>query len=130
MLALKLLCEIRLDKDDLRSAIEISLKPVKPPSRPPSGKTRAGGSSTRGRPELAPEPSMDIRHEPLGEDDAGITYWYLDLGPDGHTSPAGPALLMIITHIQDACKPENVHPAFAAQYCLAFLPSSGKPIAL
>ena len=91
VLALKLLCEIRLDKDDLRSAIELSMKPVKPPSRPPSGKTRAGGSSTRARPEPSIEPSMDVRHEPLGEDAQGVIYWYLDLGPEGHTSLTGNA---------------------------------------
>ena len=91
VLALKLLCEIRLDKDDLRSAIELSMKPVKPPSRPPSGKTRAGGSSTRGRPEPSPEPTMDFRHEPLGEDAHSVMYWYLDLGPEGHTSLTGNA---------------------------------------
>ena len=89
VLALKVLCEIRLDKDDLRSAIESYMKPVKAPSRPPSGKTRAGGSSTRGRPEPASEPAMDIRHQPLGEDDHGVQYWYLDLGPEGHTSLTG-----------------------------------------
>lgn len=65
------------------------MKPVKAPSRPPSGKTRAGGGSTRGRPEPAPEPSMDVRHEPLGEDAHGVLYWYLDLGPEGHTSLTG-----------------------------------------
>ena len=86
---MKLLCEIRLDKDDLRSAIELSMKPPKAPSRPPSGKTRAAGASTRGRPEPAPEVVMDVRHEPLGEDDKGGMYWYLDLGPSGHTSLTG-----------------------------------------
>jgi len=86
---LKLLCEIRLDKDDLRSAIELSMKPPKAPSRPPSGKTRAAGASTRGRPEPAPEVVMDVRHEPLGESDKGVMYWYLDLGPSGHTSLTG-----------------------------------------
>ena len=91
VLALKLLCEIRLDKDDLRSAVELAMKPSKAPSRPSSGKTRAGGSSTRGKPEPALEAVMDIRRDPLGEDDNGVMYWYLDLGPDGHTSPSGNA---------------------------------------
>ncbi|DBA82749.1 hypothetical protein WJX77_007341 [Trebouxia sp. C0004] len=89
VLALKLLCEIRLDKEDLRSAIELSMKPPKAPSRPPSGKTRAAGASTRGRSEPAPEVVMDVRHEPLGESDKGVMYWYLDLGPSGHTSLTG-----------------------------------------
>ncbi|KAL3157904.1 hypothetical protein ABBQ32_012312 [Trebouxia sp. C0010 RCD-2024] len=89
VLALKLLCEIRLDKDDLRSAIEQSMKPVKPPSRPPSGKPRAGGGSIKGQPEPSPESTMDVRHEPLGEDANGVMYWYLDLGPEGHTSLTG-----------------------------------------
>ncbi len=53
------------------------MKPPKAPSRPPSGKTRAAEASTRGRPEPAPEVVMDIRHEPLGEDDKGGMYWYL-----------------------------------------------------
>jgi hypothetical protein len=65
------------------------MKPPKAPSRPPSGKTRAAGASTRGRPEPAPEVVMDVRHEPLGEDDKGGMYWYLDLGPSGHTSLTG-----------------------------------------
>lgn len=65
------------------------MKPVKPPSRPPSGKTRAGGGSVKGRPEPSPEPTMDVRHEPLGEDANGVMYWYLDLGSEGHTSLTG-----------------------------------------
>ena len=32
---------------------------------------------------------MDVRHEPLGESDKGVIYWYLDLGPCGHTSLTG-----------------------------------------
>ncbi len=32
---------------------------------------------------------MDVRHEPLGESDKGVMYWYLDLGPSGHTSLTG-----------------------------------------
>ena len=34
---------------------------------------------------------MDVRHEPLGEDAHGVMYWYLDLGPEGHTSLTGNA---------------------------------------
>ena len=103
VLALKLLCEIRLDKDDLRAAIEVSMKPVKPPSRPPSGKTRAGSSSTRGRPaETSLEPTMDVRHEPLGEDAHGVMYWYLDLGPEVHTSLTGNCFQELARY-QDIC---------------------------
>ena len=34
---------------------------------------------------------MDVRHEPLGEDAHGVIYWYLDLGPEAHTSLTGDA---------------------------------------
>lgn len=89
------------------------MKPVKPPSRPPSGKTRAGGSSTRGRPEPSPEPSMAVRHEPLGEDAHGVMYWYLDLGPEGHTSLAGNALsirLQMKVYMLDSTASVSTHP--------------------
>lgn len=45
---------------------------------------------------------MEVRHEPLGEDAHGVTYWYLDLGPEEHNNLTGNAvsnLLHIMTHL-------------------------------
>lgn len=52
---------------------------------------------------------MDVRHEPLGEDAHGVMYWYLDLGPEGHTSLAGNAL-SIRPHMKAHATQQQVFP--------------------
>ncbi len=57
---------------------------------------------------------MDVRHEPLGESDKGVMYWYLDLGPSRHTSLTGAwslstsALLSISWHGVDVVRVNGV----------------------
>ena len=89
VLALKLLCEIRLDKDDLRAAVELAMKPPKAPSRPPSGKSTRSGGPNRGRAEAAQEQQLELHHEPLGEDGDDVMWWYLDMGHANQTGPSG-----------------------------------------
>lgn len=92
VLALKLLCEIRLDKEDLRAVVEAAMKPQKPPSRPPSAKSTRSGAHSKGRAEAVQELLLELQHEPLGEDSEGTTWWYLDLGPAHQTGPSGASL--------------------------------------
>lgn len=89
VLALKLLCEIRLDKDDLRAAVELAMKPPKAPSRPPLGKSTRSGGPNRGRAEAAQEQQLELHHEALGEDGDDVMWWYLDMGHATQTGPSG-----------------------------------------
>lgn len=66
MQALKALCEIRLEKDDLAGLIEEAIKPGKA--------TRAAAKQTG----LWPSPD-DFRRGPLGEDSSGLSYFHFDL---------------------------------------------------
>jgi len=68
LLALKALCEARLDREDVRERIEAALQPAR----------AAAAAVRRGEP---PPPALaDFRRAPLGTDSSGFTYWYLDLG--------------------------------------------------
>lgn len=66
MLALKALCEARLDRNDLHDKIEEAIRPSK---------------ATRQAAKLAGHlPSVeDFRREPLGTDSSGLEYYYFDL---------------------------------------------------
>lgn len=70
--ALKALCEIRLEKDDIMFEIEDAIKPCKA--------TRQAAKQTGFWPSLD-----DFRREPLGEDSSGLAYYWFDL----HLSPEG-----------------------------------------
>ncbi|KAK9792509.1 hypothetical protein WJX73_007651 [Symbiochloris irregularis] len=104
VLALNLLCDLRLDREDLRIGIEESLKaPPKPPKAPkttppPLPKEQPTRSSTRStryaappapaameRPVPQPLPQkgeilrLPMRKEPLGVDASGSTYWLIEM---------------------------------------------------
>jgi hypothetical protein len=64
--ALKALCEIRLEKDDIVSLMEDAIKPCKA--------TRQAAKVTGVWPSLE-----DYRRQPLGEDSSGLSYFYFDL---------------------------------------------------
>ncbi|CAK0785661.1 hypothetical protein CVIRNUC_008872 [Coccomyxa viridis] len=70
--ALKALCEIRLEKDDIVFLIEDAIKPCKA--------TRQAAKQTGFWPSLD-----DFRREPMGEDSSGLAYYWFDL----HLSPEG-----------------------------------------
>ena len=70
--ALKALCEIRLEKDDLLFLVEDAIKPCKA--------TRQAAKQTGFWPSLD-----DFRRAPLGEDSSGLAYYWFDL----HLSPEG-----------------------------------------
>ena len=79
MQALKALCEIRLEKDDIVFLIEDAIKPCKA--------TRQAAKQTGFWPSLD-----DFRREPMGEDSSGLAYYWFDL----HLSPEGEPYQTII----------------------------------
>ncbi len=77
--ALRILCELRLDKDDLHNVVEYALHP--PRKTKAEKKAEALAAQTRGRKRDAepPNPTMDqMRRQPLAKDSSGLLYWYLD----------------------------------------------------
>ena len=66
MLALKALCEARLDRDDLRGKVEDAIRPSK--------ETRAAAKATGFLPSVD-----DFRRQPLGVDSSGLEYHYFEL---------------------------------------------------
>ncbi|MCJ1467078.1 hypothetical protein MMC07_005700 [Pseudocyphellaria aurata] len=99
-----MLCDLRLDREDLRIGVEESLKPPPKPPKLPKGPpqlpkeqpSRASTRSTRyappAPPELppAPRPSppvapggilrLPLRKEAMGADASGTVYWLIDMG--------------------------------------------------
>jgi len=76
VLALKALCEARLERDDCRGLVEDAIRPCK--------ETRAAAKLTGELPSLD-----DFRRTPLGSDSSGLDYYYFDL----HLSNEGASLL-------------------------------------
>eukprot|EP00798_Chlamydomonas_sp_ICE-L_P028438 gene28438-31580_t len=92
VLALKELCDVRLDREDLRGVVDETLRPPpkqvakKTPPPPPSGGSRRssrGGAPPPAAAKAALVPVQrtpdDYRKESLGLDSNGNTYWMLDM---------------------------------------------------
>jgi hypothetical protein len=75
LLALKSLCEARLDRE-LHQVVDDAIKPPKPPK----GAKEHGGRGARGPP---PRTLEDFRLKPIGRDSSGFLFYWLDLGPAG-----------------------------------------------
>ena len=76
--ALRVLCELRLEKDDLHNVIELALNPPKKTKAEKRAIEKAKAEGKRLPPE-DPLPSMEeMRKEPIGKDGSGLLYWYLD----------------------------------------------------
>lgn len=79
MTALRILCELRLDKDDLHNVVEYAIHP--PRKTKAEKKAEALAAQTRGRRQAVepPDPTMEqMRRQPLAKDSSGLLYWYLD----------------------------------------------------
>lgn len=104
VLALEMLCDLRLDREDLRIGVEESLKPPPRPPKLPKNPLqlpkeqplRASTRSTRYAapaappdlpvprpvPQIAPGGIMrlPLRKEAMGADASGTVYWLIDMG--------------------------------------------------
>ena len=78
MTALRILCELRLDREDLHNVVEHALHP---PKKTKAERKAIAAAEKAGR-KLDPEPQMptmeQMRREPLALDSSGLMYWYLD----------------------------------------------------
>ena len=76
--ALRILCELRLDREDLHNVVEHALHP---PKKTKAERKALAAAEKAGR-KLYPEPQMptmeQMRREPLALDSSGLMYWYLD----------------------------------------------------
>ena len=76
--ALRILCELRLDREDLHNVVEHALHP---PKKTKAERKAIAAAEKAGR-RLDPEPQMptmeQMRREPLALDSSGLMYWYLD----------------------------------------------------
>lgn len=78
--ALRILCELRLEKDDLHNVVEHA---IHPPRKTKAEKKAAALAAAQGRrrnaPPEPPPPTMEqMRKQPLAKDSSGLMYWYLD----------------------------------------------------
>jgi hypothetical protein len=92
LLALKALCEARLDRD-LHDAVEDAIKPLRLPKPSRNAPPPARGSK-------APPPPRtldDFRMKPLGKDSSGFVFYWLDMGPAGEGS--SPRFLYTLNHL-------------------------------
>ena len=87
MTALRILCELRLEKDDLHTVVEYALHPPRKTKAEKKAEALAAQSNRRMAAE-PPQPTMEqMRRHPLAKDSSGLLYWYLDY----HTTTGPPS---------------------------------------
>ena len=76
--ALRILCDLRLEKEDLHNVVENAIHPPKKSKSEKRAIEKAKQNGQRLPPE-EPMPSLDdMRREPTAKDSSGLLYWYLD----------------------------------------------------
>lgn len=79
-----MLCELRLEKDDLQNIVEYAVHP--PRKSKAEKKAEAALVGNRRQAAGPPAPTMEqMRRQPLAKDSSGLLYWYLDY----HTTTGG-----------------------------------------
>lgn len=77
--SLRILCELRLEKEDLHNVVEHALHP---PRKTKAEKKAEALAAQSGRRHVAPEPPLptmeQMRRQPLAKDSSGLMYWFLD----------------------------------------------------
>ena len=77
--ALRILCELRLEKDDLHNVVEHALHPPRKTKAEKKAEALAAQSGRRNATAEPPMPTMEqMRRQPLARDGSGLMYWYLD----------------------------------------------------
>lgn len=76
--ALRILCELRLDREDLHNVVEHALHPPKKTKAERKAIQMALKAGKSPPPEPALPTMNQMRREPLAHDSSGLLYWYLD----------------------------------------------------